>query len=84
MRRQPDLLSSRNEFHLNFLVRLIDKVRLDSHRLMVVLQLVRLEDLDGDNEHLQLSEPHPNTLPRSVAERNVSEGMSLVVVGTAS
>ena len=51
MRRQSDLLSSRNEFHLNFLVRLIDEVRLDSHRLMVVLQLVRLEDLDGDNEY---------------------------------
>ena len=46
------LLSSRNKFHLNFLVWLVNEVSLESHRLMVVLQLVGLEDLDGDDQHL--------------------------------
>ena len=40
---------------MDFLVRLVDKVSLHSHWLLVVLQLVGLEDLDGEDIALQLS-----------------------------
>ena len=45
----------------------------------LVLQAVPLEDLDHQNVGLQLGKSPPNAAPRSVAEGDVTEGVSLVV-----
>ena len=50
----------------------------------MVLQLVLLEHLDGEDVTLQLGEPLPDTHPQAVSEGDGSEGVSCVVLWTAA
>ena len=51
------ILRSPNKLHSYFPVRLVDEASLQSHGVVVVLQPVGLQHLDGENVALQVSKP---------------------------